>query len=206
MLAFAQAVNLNSDAHLQHCITKCLTSILETHLSQRLKLETENTQVQSLHVTSPVIQTAGAAKNTNLHFSDEEKRAVQTLVRTYLSNFSLSLNHSSAGTDNKSKDQETGSSNDVTETHDLNKDDCKIASDKNAIVCADDADKNICFGSIPSFVSYLLSLNTPGGNISPQSQNIKTSPLLPSEDSRENFTKLIVITLLYIFCNHIIDY
>jgi hypothetical protein len=207
MLAFAQAVNLNSDAHSQHCITKCLTTILELYLSRRLKSETQDAHNQSVYLSSPLAHSAGVASGIHPNFTDEEKRAVQTLVRTYLSNFSVALTHSpDAATDGEShfNSHKNGSSlkgqnainvkqNTADSGAQHNKDvKDSTVGDKRPSTSSEILKTNSIFRPIPSFVNYILSLNTPGGTIAPQSQSLASSSLLPNEESRESFIKLLV--------------
>jgi len=196
MLAFAQSVNLNSDTQLQHCITKCLTSILETYLSEKLSaiLEIENPVSDRRPSLYQSTQVAGVATGRS-NFTDDEKRAIHALVRTYLSNFNSELtpnthvnaaqNHTKITANNINSKENTFQPKNTTQNQPIG---------QPPHISPTDILKNQIFGKIPSFVNFLLSINATGGQVTmtPQAQSLATSSLFPNDESRENFIKLLV--------------
>jgi len=96
MHSFAQAVNLNSDSSTQHCLTQAFSTVLEKYLALKLILMTlaEMNEQEKLKVR-PVVQMAGAKDiiSKKPAINVDEKRAVATLVRSYLSGINLTLHH-----------------------------------------------------------------------------------------------------------------
>jgi hypothetical protein len=171
MFAFSQAMNVNTDTILQHCITKCLITIVEKYISDKLKKMGEVSHIE---------------------FVEDEKRVTHLLVRTYLSNINFSSNlppvtaHHTTTTTN-----EHASSNETS----------NLILRAETAASIDLLKRCQVFGSICTCVNYLLSINSPGGLLTPQSQNVAIVHLFMNEDSRENYIKLLVCNSVQVYSN-----
>lgn len=178
MFAFAQAVNVNTDNELQHCITKSLISIIEAYI-EKLRLSSND-------------------------FGEEDKRATQLLVRTYLSsiNFSTTITTTKpipVSSHQHAKKGETGVNSPPAKAPGLPSSTSPEQPHNKAPVVKDEVPsnsdvlkKNQLFGNICTSVNYLLSINSPNGFLTPQSQSIASVKLFINEESREIFIKLLV--------------
>lgn len=160
MFAFSQAINVNTDSVLQHCFTKCLVTVVEKYVSAILN------------------------KAEDVEFAEEEKRAIQLLVRTYVSNINFSSNIPTPPTHLTHPT--------VGESHDPSKSSPIKVVTTTVAGPADVLNRSQVFGNVCSCVNFLLSIYSPGGMLTPQSQNLATAHYFMNEDSRENYIKLLV--------------
>lgn len=170
MFAFAQALNVNTDTTLQHCITKCLTGIVEKYTWDKF---------------------SNAVDLSHIEFAEDEKRGIQFLVRTYLSNINFSSNIPASTPKTVAIADQDSTANEKSKS-------------VNTSGPTDIMKRNQIFGNVCTCVNFLLSVNTPGGMLTPQSQNLATVQLFVNEDSRENYIKLLVIHATYCLSTYLL--
>lgn len=201
MLAFAKAVNLNSESLVQRSLARALRRILESYFSEKSFIKGDD----SSSASRPSSTGTNSTTTTGLTFSDDERHAVQALVRSYISDISFSspnkLIRSTTSdpnflVDNPSPEGSSGINQQVHVGSEKNKTEGEgvdATNDNTAAVA-----KNQIFEKIPSFVNFLLSIESPGGSLTPASKTFSPS-LFGSQENMESYIRLLVITVLCCF-------
>ncbi|CAL8096235.1 unnamed protein product [Orchesella dallaii] len=189
MLAFAKAVNLNSESQVQRSLAKALRVILESYFADKISSS-----------DTPRKQGGAELNVVNVAFSEDERHAALALVRSYLSDISLSptntLKKSSTGDNNFSADPPPATEGSSISQENPNAEHQKTSKDNESSVSEHVVDKtdiitrNQIFGKIPSFVNFLLSVETPGGSMTPVSTSFSPS-LFSNVENMDSYIRLL---------------
>lgn len=193
MLAFAKAVNLNSESQIQRSLAKALRTILEFYFSSKISNNNNSKDVSQNQAKADKIP-------SNVVFTDDERHAVQALVRSYISDISLSPTNKlikSATIESPLASEKpliSDNAESKAEPESIDNEHVKISEDVPFLETVNGAEiiaRNQLFGKIPSFVNFLLGVDTPGGSITPA--NTTFSPNMFSNlDNMESYIRLLV--------------
>ncbi|ODN05909.1 Hermansky-Pudlak syndrome 3 protein, partial [Orchesella cincta] len=184
MLAFAKAVNLNSESQVQRSLAKALRVILESYFADKISSRSDSSR-----------KLGATELPTNVAFSEDERHAALALVRSYLSDISLSptntLMKSSAGDSNFTAEASSDGSHENSNVENMKaSQENEAAIPENIIDKADIIARNQIFGKIPSFVNFLLSVETPGGSMTPVSTSFSPS-LFSNLENMDSYIRLL---------------
>jgi hypothetical protein len=89
-MAFAQGVNLNSEAEVKQGLTRTMCSILENYFLDKLRIQTQSQRRGSLSSATQSVTFTGSS----VIESEDEIRALHALIRSYLSHISTTSSSS----------------------------------------------------------------------------------------------------------------
>lgn len=187
MLAFAKAVNLNSESQIQRSLAKALRAVLESYFSSKICNKTISEVVDSPN-TGDDIQ--------SILFTEDERHAVQALVRSYISDISFQPTKKLIRSINAEQSPSPDSPQVDDKVESILEQDSSIIPDDSiflpeTINGTEMLTQNQIFGKHPSFVNFILSVDMPGGSITPSSTSFSPT-MFSNQDSMESYIRLLV--------------